>query len=97
MDLAALRGCTLSALDTNADIRRQAELQLKQVLDHLDIATRESFLLLTRDLQAEATPGFIGALLDIIAADPEPQVRLSGIAPKLKPLPSPSVYPFLVV
>lgn len=58
MDLAALRGCTLSALDTNADIRRQAELQLKQ---------------------AEATPGFIGALLDIIAADPEPQVRLSAV------------------
>lgn len=31
MDVAALRECTLSALDTNADIRRQAELQLKQV------------------------------------------------------------------
>lgn len=31
MDVSALRECTLSALDANADIRRQAEMQLKQV------------------------------------------------------------------
>ncbi|CAZ80144.1 unnamed protein product [Tuber melanosporum] len=58
MDVSALRECTLSALDANADIRRQAEIQLKQ---------------------AESSPGFIGALLDIVASDPELQVRLSAV------------------
>ncbi|KAL7276738.1 Nonsense-mediated mRNA decay protein 5 [Rhizina undulata] len=58
MDVAALRECIHSTLDANADVRRQAELQLKQ---------------------GEQSPGFVGAVLDLVGSDPDPQVRLSAV------------------
>ncbi|KAI9833693.1 MAG: hypothetical protein M1826_006784 [Phylliscum demangeonii] len=56
MDAAAVRSCILSTLSANADVRKQAELDLKY---------------------AEEQPGFLGALLDIIQAEPEAHIALS--------------------
>ncbi|KAI9861983.1 MAG: hypothetical protein M1813_005054 [Trichoglossum hirsutum] len=58
MDVGALRNRIQSTLDPNADIRRQAELDLKY---------------------AEDKVGFVDALLDILQAEQEAQIRLSTV------------------
>ena len=58
MDAAGLRSRIQATLDPNADIRRQAEAELKH---------------------AEETPGFLGALLDILEAEQDNGVRLSAV------------------
>ncbi|KAI9769954.1 MAG: hypothetical protein M1840_003664 [Geoglossum simile] len=58
MDVGALRNRIQSTLDPNADIRRQAEVDLKY---------------------AEDKVGFVNALLDILQAEQEAQVRLSTV------------------
>ncbi|KAK5128335.1 hypothetical protein LTR85_003003 [Meristemomyces frigidus] len=58
MDAAGLRSRIQAVLDTNADIRRQAELELKQ---------------------AEDSPGFLDALLNILQAEQDEGVRLSSV------------------
>ncbi|RPB23500.1 ARM repeat-containing protein [Terfezia boudieri ATCC MYA-4762] len=58
MDVAALRDCISQTLQANADIRRHAELQLKQ---------------------AEQSPGFIGALINIVESEPDQNIKLSAV------------------
>ncbi|KAK4547702.1 hypothetical protein LTR36_000660 [Oleoguttula mirabilis] len=58
MDAAGLRSRIQAVLDANADIRRQAELELKQ---------------------AEDSPGFLDALLNILQAEQDNAVRLSSV------------------
>ncbi|EMC92732.1 hypothetical protein BAUCODRAFT_259877 [Baudoinia panamericana UAMH 10762] len=58
MDAAGLRSRIHSILSADADIRRQAETELKA---------------------AESSPGFLGALLDILEAEQDNGVRLSTV------------------
>jgi hypothetical protein len=76
MDVAVLRGRIVATLDTDADARRRAELDLKSVSNA--IAMCEG-LVLTLTLKAEEHPFFTDALLDILQAEQEASVRLSSM------------------
>jgi hypothetical protein len=76
MDVGGLRIRIQSTLDPIADIRRQAELDLKYVRC-LPREDRQSPT--EKHCQAEEQPGFINALLDILQAEHDPGVRLPSI------------------
>lgn len=78
MDVGRLRIRIQYTLDPNADIRRQAELDLKYVRRLLreDRKSRTEIY-----CQAEEQPGFINALLDILQAEHDIGVRLPSIDP----------------
>ena len=88
MDVAALRECIGSTLTANADVRRQAELQLKAVSRERGRARgfcppkkkmrRLTCRFFSGNSQAEVQPGFVAALTDIVSADPDANLRLSG-------------------
>lgn len=77
MDVGVLRNRIQSTLDPNADIRRQAELDLRYVCCKM---TNENLIeaKLTRALKAENQTGFTSALLDILEAEQDSGVRLSS-------------------
>lgn len=76
MDVGRLRIRIQYTLDPNADIRRQAELDLKYVRrrPREDRKSRTEIY-----CQAEEQPGFINALLDILQAEHDIGVRLPSI------------------
>jgi hypothetical protein len=78
MEAAALRGRILATLDSDADTRRRAELELKTV--RLALQTFQGNLLIIFS-QAEEHPGFTDALLDILQGEQEEQIRLSSMPP----------------
>ena len=76
MDVSVLRSRIQSTLDSNADVRRQSELDLKYV--RLTSIWLSFSSLLIALLKAEEQPGFINALLDILQAEQDNGVRLSS-------------------
>ena len=75
MDVTLLRNRIQSTVDPNADVRRQAELDLRYV----------SFLVIlfpecakNGHFKAEEQPGFTNALLNILQAEQENSIRLSS-------------------
>lgn len=76
MEASALRGRILATLDADADTRRRAELELKSVSIYHRLSS-QGYLLIECS-QAEEHPGFTDALLDILQAEQEEQVRMSS-------------------
>lgn len=74
MDVTLLRGFVASTLDTNADVRRGAELSLKEVPSLRNPASTPHA---DNSSQAEVHPGFTEALLNILESEPEASLRLS--------------------
>ena len=76
MDVSVLRSRIQSTVHPNADLRRQAELDLRYVscLPHLCY-----HCVLTSPVQAEEQPGFLNALLEILQAEQDNSIRLSSI------------------
>lgn len=79
MDVGVLRNRIQSTLDPNADIRRQAELDLRYVCCQKFIK-KVGKPKLTRVVKAENQPGFTSALLDILQAEQDNGVRLSSVS-----------------
>lgn len=78
MDVEGLRNRIQSTLDPNADIRRQAELDLKYVCSQSAVRNLCQYSLLISFSKAEDQPGFTNALLDILQAEQNNGVQLSG-------------------
>lgn len=79
MDVGVLRNRIQATLDPNADIRRQAELDLRYVScqsTNEEVGKTE----LTCALKAENQTGFTSALIDILQAEQDNGVRLSSMS-----------------
>ena len=79
MDVGVLRNRIQSTLDPNADIRRQAELDLRYV-SFKNTNTNVGKTKLTCAFKAENQTGFTSALLDILQAEQDNGVRLSSMS-----------------
>lgn len=75
MDIGLLSNRIQSTVDPNADVRRQAELDLRYVSSSAIESHKRG---LTLCAQAEEQQGFINGLLDILHSEQDNSIRISG-------------------